>query len=239
MTSPESAADARPADPGASGPLVTVIVPGFNVSEYVDEALASLRSQTLTRWRAILVDDASTDDTGERFAAAAAADPRFVLLTHPVQRGLGAARNSALDLISTPFVAFLDADDVMTPGALELLVTTVTASGSDFVVGAYSRLRPDAVGAYSVSPVQPWVSASTDPARTGTTLTEHPEVSGNIVAWSKLSRAALWRDLRFPEGRLYEDQVIAQQMYTRARAFDVVPDVVVHWRVRADASSIT
>lgn len=234
MTSPESAADHR-----ASEPLVTVIVPGYNVAAYVDEALASLRAQTLPQWRAILVDDASTDDTGERFAVAAASDPRFTLVRHPEQRGLGAARNSALDQIASPFVAFLDADDVMAPGALELLVGSLTTSGSDFVVGAYSRLRPDAAGAYSVSPVQPWVSASTDPARSGTTLAAHPEVVGNIVAWSKLSRADVWRDLRFPEGRLYEDQVVAQQMYTRARAFDVVPDVVVHWRVRADDSSIT
>ena len=108
MTSPESAADHR-----ASEPLVTVIVPGYNVAAYVDEALASLRAQTLTQWRAILVDDASTDDTGERFAVAAASDPRFTLVRHPEQRGLGAARNSALDQIASPFVAFLDADDVM------------------------------------------------------------------------------------------------------------------------------
>ncbi len=45
--------------------------------------------------------------------------------------------------------------------------------------------------------------------------------------------------LRFPEGRLYEDQVVAQQMYARARRFDVLSDVVVHWRERADGSSIT
>ncbi len=45
--------------------------------------------------------------------------------------------------------------------------------------------------------------------------------------------------MRFPVGRAYEDQIVAQQMYTRARAFDVIPDVVVEWRERADGSSIT
>lgn len=58
---------------------------------------------------------------------------------------------------------------------------------------------------------------------------------------SKVSRVELWRraGIRFPEGRLYEDQVVAQRLYTTARAIDVIPDVVVHWRERADGSSIT
>lgn len=220
---------------------VTVIVPGRDVAAYAAEALDSLRAQTLPQWRAILVDDGSTDATTALFAEAAASDSRFRLVRHDRPRGLGAARNAALDLVDTPFVGFLDADDVLTPSALEVLVGSLTATGSDFAVGAYVRLRPDADGGYTPGVVQPWVMASTSPARRGTTLAEHPEASGNIVAWSKVSRIEFWRrhDLRFPEGRAYEDQIVAQRMYTGARAFDVVPDVVVLWRERADGSSIT
>ncbi len=225
----------------ATAPAVTVIVPGHNVAEYAAEALDSLRAQTRTDWRAILVDDSSTDATREIFAAAAAADPRFRLVRHEHRRGLGAARNAGLALVDTPFLGFLDADDVWTPTALERLIGVLDETGSDFAVGAYVRLRPDAAGGYAVGEVQPWVAASTAPERRGTTIDEHPEATGNIVAWSKLSRTEFWRrtDLRFPEGRLYEDQVVAQQMYARARRFDVIPDVVAHWRIRADGSSIT
>jgi glycosyltransferase involved in cell wall biosynthesis len=221
-------------------PVVTVIVPGYDVADYAAEALDSLRAQTLTGWTAVLVDDASTDATGSLFDAAVT-DDRFRVVHHDRRRGLSAARNSGLDLVDTPLVAFLDADDRLTPHALDRLVSTVSASGSDFAVGAYVRLRPDSAGGYAAGAVQPWVAAATDPARTGTTLERHPEASGNIVAWSKVSRLDFWRrtGLRFPEGRLYEDQVLAQQMYTRARAFDVIPDVVVEWRERADGSSIT
>ena len=62
-----------------------------------------------------------------------------------------------------------------------------------------------------------------------------------FAPWSKVSRVEFWRrnGLRFPVGRLYEDQVVAQRMYAWARAFDVVPDVVALWRERADGSSIT
>lgn len=224
-----------------SSPLVTVIVPGRDVAEFAAEALASLRAQIRADWQAILVDDGSTDATSDLFAAAAAADPRFRVIRHDTARGLGAARNAALDLVDTPLVGFLDADDVMTPHALELLVGAICASGSDIAVGAYVRLRPDGAGGYAAGEVQPWVAASTGTARVGTTLAEHPALSGNIVAWSKVSRIELWRrhGLRFPEGRAYEDQIVAQRLYTRARAIDVVPEVVVHWRERADGSSIT
>lgn len=225
-----------------SSRAVTVIVPGFDVADYVSEALDSLRAQTHPDWAAVLVDDASTDETARIFADAAAADSRFRVVRHDSQRGLGAARNTGLALVDTPYIAFLDADDRMRPDALARLTATLDRTGSDFVIGAYVRLRPDAEGpGYTAGDVQPWVAAATDPARERTTLAAHPAASGNIVAWSKVSRTAFWRrhDLRFPEGRYYEDQVLAQRMYTLAGAFDVVPDVVVEWRQRRDGGSIT
>lgn len=221
---------------------VTVIVPGFDVAAFAEEALDSLRAQSHRRWSAVLVDDASTDDTTRIFADAAAADPRFRLARHETQRGLGAARNTGLALVDTPYTAFLDADDRLRPDALSRLADTLDRTGSAFVVGAYVRLRPDAEGpGYTAGEVQPWVAAATDPARERTDLAAHPAASGNIVAWSKLSRTEFWRaqDLRFPEGRYYEDQVLTQRMYTRAEAFDVIPDVVVEWRQRRDGGSIT
>ncbi|MDQ1128156.1 glycosyltransferase family 2 protein [Microbacterium sp. SORGH_AS_0888] len=222
-------------------PVVTIVVPGHDVAPYAPDALASLRAQTFPAWTAVLVDDGSSDGTSELFAAAAAADPRFRVVRHPARRGLGSARNTGVSLVDTPFLGFLDADDVLLPDALTRLTATLDASGSDFVAGAYVRLAADDAGAYSPGPVQPWVQAATDPARLSVTIDEHPEASGNVVAWSKLVRTDFWRRarLRFPEGRLYEDQVLAQLMYCRARRFDVVPDVVVHWRVRAEGTSIT
>lgn len=220
---------------------VTVIVPGYDVAEYAVEALDSLRGQTREDWVAVLVDDASTDATGTIFAAAAASDPRFRLVSHDTRRGLATARNTGIAHVDTPYLGFLDADDVLTPTALERLLGVLEHTGSDFAVGAYVRLRPDATGGYAPGAVQPWVRAGTVPARRRTTIEEHPEASGNIVAWSKVSRTDFWRraGLRFPDGRLYEDQIVAQQMYSRARRFDTLPDVVVHWRERADGSSIT
>ncbi|MGJ0387618.1 glycosyltransferase family 2 protein [Microbacterium sp. CGR1] len=222
----------------APAPIVTLIVPGRDIAGFAPAALDSLRAQTENRWHAILIDDGSTDGTAEIFAAAAASDPRFRAVRHEASRGLGAARNVGIDLVDTPLVGFLDGDDELTPAALERLLGTLTETGSDFVAGAYVRSRFDGER-YVPGRVQPWVEAATSPARLETTIIEHPRASANIVAWSKISRIELWSDLRFPEGVAYEDQVVAQQMYTRARAFDVIPDTVVRWRLRADGTSIT
>lgn len=222
----------------ATAPIVTLIVPGRDIAAFAPAALDSLRAQTETRWHAILIDDGSTDDTARIFAEAAASDPRFRFVRHEASRGLGAARNAGIELVDTPMIGFLDGDDELTSTALERLIGTLADTGSDFVAGAYVRSRFDGER-YVPGRVQPWVEAATSPARLGTTIVEHPRASANIVAWSKVSRTELWSDLRFPEGVAYEDQVVAQLMYTRARAFDVIPDTVVHWRLRADGTSIT
>lgn len=233
---------------------MTIIVAGRDVAPYAREAIDSLRAQTFRAWRAVLVDDGSVDETGAIFDAAAAGDHRFETLHTGLARGLGAARNLGLDRVRTPMLGFFDADDVLAPTALERLSGELQASGSDFVAGAYVRLRPtsdagprpgsdegSAPATYTAGPVQPWVAEATSPARRGIRLADHPAACGNIVAWSKLSRTEFWRlhGLRFPEGELYEDQLIAQRMYTLARAFDVIPDAVVQWRERAEGTSIT
>ncbi|GAB3631028.1 hypothetical protein GCM10027421_03810 [Microbacterium shaanxiense] len=222
----------------AADPIVTLIVPGRDIESFAPAAVASLLVQTEPRWRAILIDDGSRDATAGIFADAAASDPRFTFLRHEASRGLGAARNVGLGLVETEYLGFLDGDDELTPTALARMTGTLGETGSDFVAGAYvrSRLRGDV---YVPGRVQPWTAAATDPQRLRTTIFDHPRASGNIVAWSKISRTDFWNDLRFPEGVAYEDQIVAQQMLTRATAFDVIPDVVVRWRLRADGTSIT
>ena len=68
-----------------------------------------------------------------------------------------------------------------------------------------------------------------------------PEILGDVFAWNKLFRADFWRDtgLSWPEGVRYEDQPTTTLAYLRARRFGIVPEVVYHWRIRSDGTSIT
>ena len=84
--------------------LVTLVIAGFDVAPYAREALESVQAQTFTGWRAILIDDHSTDGTREIFAEAAGSDDRFTFVPQRERRGLGAARNAGLDRVRTPFV---------------------------------------------------------------------------------------------------------------------------------------
>ncbi|MGG7465009.1 glycosyltransferase family 2 protein [Plantibacter sp. YIM 135347] len=221
-----------------TGPALTVIVPMHDVAPYLDECLASLSAQTFTDFEALLIDDGSTDETVE--IARRHDDPRFRIVQQD-HLGLSAARNRGLDEARGEYVGFLDADDVLPRDAYELLLGTIRHSGSDFIAGAYVRLRPADDGTrYELGIVQPWVEDA-NRRLIGTTLAEHPEAVANIVAWSKLSRRAFWdeHDFRFPVGELYEDQVLAARFYACARAFDMIPEVVYHWRIRAEGTSIT
>lgn len=92
-------------------PLVSVVVPAFNASAYIERTLRSAIRQTYTALEIIVVNDGSTDDTAKRVEQIAMSDSRIRLLTTP-NRGVAAARNTGIEASSGQFVAFLDADDL-------------------------------------------------------------------------------------------------------------------------------
>ena len=100
-------------------PRVTVIVPAHNYGRYLPHALESVAAQTLAEWECIVVDDGSTDDTAAVAAHYVARDPRFRYL-HQQNQGLSAARNSGLAAARGAYIQFLDADDRLAAGKLEL-----------------------------------------------------------------------------------------------------------------------
>lgn len=102
-------------------PTISVIIPLFNARATLDAALDSLLAQTFTGWEAVIIDDGSTDDCGQLAAACAERDPRFRLARQP-NAGPGAARNAGLDLARGEYIAFLDPDDTVYPGAYETLL---------------------------------------------------------------------------------------------------------------------
>jgi len=99
-------------------PLVSVVMPVFNGADLVGRALESLRRQSLAEWEALAVNDGSTDGTTAVLDKWAAADPRIRVFHHPENRGLSAARNTALAHAQAEMVAYLDHDDEFYPDHL-------------------------------------------------------------------------------------------------------------------------
>jgi glycosyltransferase involved in cell wall biosynthesis len=219
-----------------SRPLVSVVVPVFNVGGFVGACLESVRSQHEQDLEIIAVDDGSTDDSPAVLAEIARVEPRLTVVSQP-NAGLGAARNTGVRHATGEFLWFVDSDDLMAPGAIDLLLATVIATGSDLATGNVVRLAgPD------TSPAR-FLAEAFARNRLRTHIRRFPPLIADRVAWNKLYRRSFWdrHGFEFPEGVHYEDQYVALPAHYLASAVDVHRDPVYLWRVRdeSDGASIT
>ncbi len=118
---------------------VAVVIPAYNESRFLAQALESLQAQTYPFWRALVIDDQSSDDTARIAAGFAQRDPRIQVFRLRRNAGLPAARNAGLALVGEPFVVFLDGDDALFPDALENRVRLLSEDPS--AAGAYGKTR--------------------------------------------------------------------------------------------------
>ena len=98
---------------------VSVVVPVYNVKNYIDRQIKSIIAQTMTEWELILVDDASTDDVKEVLESFASVEPRIKTIYHECNLGAAMARNTGLKCAVGEYVCFFDADDWVEPETLE------------------------------------------------------------------------------------------------------------------------
>ncbi|MFV2145934.1 bifunctional glycosyltransferase/CDP-glycerol:glycerophosphate glycerophosphotransferase [Isoptericola sp. G70] len=225
---------ARVADRRASGRrvLVSVVVPMYNVEEYLAECLDSILAQTHKRLEVIIVDDGSPDRSID-IAKEYASRDRRVRIVRQENAGLGAARNTGVEHAKGSMLCFVDSDDTVPPDAIEVMLRSLVQSGSDFAVGALVR---DTV---SGRHMPNWVKEVHATTRRRMTFADEPDVLKNVFAWTKLYRTEYFRRVvrAFPDG-LYEDQIPAARAYLHGR-FDILKDVVCYWRIRDDGTSIT
>jgi glycosyltransferase involved in cell wall biosynthesis len=122
----------------AEGPraIISVLVSAYNVERYVEEALSSLRAQTIREIQVIVVNDGSTDGTLPILQRIAEADVRIRIISTPTNYGISAARNLGLAACNTPYIACMDADDVAMPDRLEKQLHFLQAHPEIALVGS-------------------------------------------------------------------------------------------------------
>ena len=218
--------------------MLGIVVPAYDVADYLPACLDSLLAQSHDQLDVVVVDDGSPDSSGEIADQYAARDPR-VRVVHIDNRGLGAARNEGLRHVRGDYVGFADSDDVVPPTAYAALVGALERSGSDLATGSIVRWEGSADGGVLLEP--PWMRRLHNPARHDLSPLDHPELLGDVFAWNKLYRRSFWDDagLGWPEGVRYEDQPTTTRAFLAADGIDVLPDIVYHWRIRHDGTSIT
>ncbi|WP_188893748.1 bifunctional glycosyltransferase/CDP-glycerol:glycerophosphate glycerophosphotransferase [Microlunatus endophyticus] len=213
--------------------LVSIIIPIYNVEEYVGECLTSIVGQSYRKLEIIVVDDGSTDGSARIARGYARWDPRIRIIRQ-ANRGLGGARNAGIAIARGRYLCFADSDDILPPNSIELMVRSLQRSGSDFAVGAPWRI------ANGRKWLPGWAKEVHAEDRFGIRLDDFPDILKDVFAWNKLFDAEFFRGAvsGFPEGIRYEDQEPTAKAYVSGR-FDVLSAPVYYWRDREDGTSIT
>ncbi|NIM02349.1 MAG: glycosyltransferase [Acidobacteria bacterium] len=143
-------------------PAVSILLPVFNAADTLESCLESIRGQTLRDWECIVVDDGSTDGSGERIGSVAVSDDRFVLVRHD-HSGLIPTLNAGIDRCRGELVARMDADDRMHRERLALQMQALKADPTLDLVGSHVRSFPrSSLGAGSLE-YEAWLNAMRTP----------------------------------------------------------------------------
>lgn len=220
-----------------SAPLVSVLVPVYNVGPYVGSCLASLLSQDLQGLEVIVVNDGSTDDSRDVISRMCDGDDR-VRVIDKENSGYGASLNRALDEARGEFVGILESDDEMVDGALALLISEALRLGADVVKGDFIY----------------WWSA--DEARTFRAHEISPDMCGELVdttrdmriysrkstIWSAVYRTSFLREhgIRFLEtpGAAFQDTSFNFKVFACCHKAAFVDAPVIRYRQDNEGSSI-
>lgn len=212
--------------------MVSIVIPVYNVEKYLEDCVNSVISQTYRDLQIILVDDGSTDSSGDICDVFAEKDERIQVI-HKKNGGLSEARNVGTAVSDGAFVFYLDSDDYLEQDAINTLMTVQKDSGAEVVIGNYyytycnreDIAQPD----NSVIKVYSRKEAI------------YLLMQGKIqtFAWGKLIQADIAKKYMFPVGRLFEDHFWTHLVFQDSDIIACIPQPLVHYRQRKNSISYT
>ena len=209
-------------------PLLSIIVPVYDVERYLPKCIDSILAQTFTDFELILVDDGSPDNCPALCDAAAAKDARIRVL-HQKNGGLSAARNAGLDVARGEWIGFVDSDDYIAPEMYETLYKAVQSTGADLALCDYVKV--DETGALCT---QTHVAVP-QKSLTGRELLQKAYWTTVQIACNKLYHRTIFAQLRYPVGKLNEDFFVIPEICLNTQKAVVVPDVLYYYVQRGDS----
>lgn len=209
---------------------LSIIIPAYNCSNYIDRCLQSTLCQKSNyTYEIIVVDDGSTDNTYEIVNRIAQEENRIVLLKQ-INSGQSAARNNGIYYSSGRYIMFVDADDVLLPNSIEVLMKTAENTQSDIVEGSFVRFYND-------------ITDEMIKDSKGKNRIESNDKNPRYVlttygySWAKIYKRELWDSLRFPEGYIFEDVITKFILRRKANQVSYIQDVVYGYRQNNQSSS--
>ena len=219
-------------------PFISVIVPVYNTAPYLECCLGSLRGQTLENMEFLVIDDGSTDGSGEIIDRFGAADPRFRCI-HQENRGFAGARNRGLDEARGEFIGFVDSDDWIDPGMYRKLYDAhLGCPDADIVQCAYCHEYPEE--GLTVAADNTWVLKLL--RRTGGKL-EGAEalLLDDSTVWNRIYRRTMLeaKRLRFDPAMAFgEDCYFYFTAMASAGGFAAIGDRLYHYRRNRPGSQV-
>ena len=175
-------------------PLVSIIIPVYNVEEYMDECIESVLNQTYKNIEIIIVDDGSTDKSGEKCNLYN--DDRVIVI-HQDNKGLAEARNVGIEASKGEYISFVDSDDYISETMIENMIGSILKTGSLIACCDYTRKQEEIYyGCVDEEMVLDSISAISNLFN---------DRGYRVFAWSKMFHKSIFDSVRFPKGELYED----------------------------------
>lgn len=209
--------------------LISIIVPIYNVEEYLKECLDSIQKQTYQNYDCIMINDESTDSSRE-IAETYLVDSRFRLINQDNQ-GLSAARNTGLRNLKeeSSFVAFVDSDDYLNPLFLEKLAEQISED-VDIIEGSIQSFKEGIY--YNLLQIhQDKVVLTTVEEKLEQLVSQG--LRGSV--FPKLYRKSLLNDNFFPKGFIFEDLAVIPELVTLSKKWVKIQDVLYYYRIRENS----
>lgn len=206
--------------------LISVIIPIYNVEEYLNRCVESILKQTYKNLEIVLVDDGSTDASGKIADKYETIDNRVVVY-HKENGGLSDARNYGLDRMKGKYVTFIDSDDYVSSKYVEVLYNSLINNNSDIAI-----VDTKLVFNNSCEEIEPDEIIKEETFERVDALIRTLRVELRQSAWGKLYKSEMFRNIRFPKGKLYEDLAIVFDLLLIASNITYVNASLYYYMVR-------
>jgi glycosyltransferase involved in cell wall biosynthesis len=191
--------------------LISVVVPIYNVENYIRRCVNSIINQSYTNLEIILVDDESPDNCPKICDEYSENDKRIKVI-HQKNAGLSGARNAGINVAKGECIAFVDSDDFLANDFISILYQALNDTNSDIAMCKYEYVKGDSL-TQSNKPGENYIF-------TGVEMIENMYSTDGaffIVAWNKLYRRTLFDTIRYPKGKIHEDEATTHKLYYEAK----------------------
>ncbi len=219
--------------PTQEKPLITVVVPVYNTEKYLRQCLVSISRQSYDHLDVVLVNDGSTDNSGEICKGFCDTDARFRLVSQD-NAGLGAARNKGIDLAQGEYICFVDSDDRIHPDYVRTLYENLILYQADLSICSYRIVAENSSGTHDNAVGTPTneIEVMDRSALLETLLTE--ETNEVLVAWNKLVSRDWLYGFRF-ENKWHEDQFMINEYILRCEKAVLTSAKLYDYRYRPES----